>query len=102
VVVSAGSAHAALTDLAGRRPDLIISDYHISDRRTGIEEVERLRAAFQAPIAAFLISGDTSPGQLSAAQAGGYQLLHKPLRPMTLRAMLGQSLRSGAVADPVD
>jgi hypothetical protein len=43
-------------------------------------------------IPAFLISGDIAPERLSHARTCGYQLLHKPLAPMTLRAMLNRHL----------
>ena len=51
-----------------------------------------LRRAFNASIPAFLISGDTDPERLREARASGYHLLHKPVRPMALRAMLSQFL----------
>lgn len=100
-MVTVGSDSAALADLAEleQRPDLIISDYHLSDGKTGIEVVERLRSAFSAPIPAFLISGDIAPERLRHAHTCGYQLLHKPLAPMTLRAMLNRHLKNHAETD---
>jgi hypothetical protein len=38
------------------------------------------------------LSGDTGPERLREARARGYHLLHKPVRPMALRAMLTQFL----------
>jgi CheY-like chemotaxis protein len=98
VVVSATDA-AALTSLAAleQPPDLIISDYLLSDGKTGIEAIERLRAAFGSPIPAFLVSGDISPERLQEARAGGYHLQHKPVEPMVLRAMLNQLLKKAKV-----
>ncbi|SRR6266404_2101729 len=100
-VVAARSAAEALTDLAGaaRPPDLVISDFHLSDQRTGIEAIEQLRAAFGAPIPAFLISGDISPALLQEARRGGHHLLHKPVDPMPLRTMLNRLLKKRGVAD---
>jgi len=93
-VVTAASHEAALSEIIrrGQRPDLIVSDYHLSDGKTGIEVIERLRAAFAMLIPAFLISGDIAPERLRHARTCGYQLLHKPLAPMTLRAMLNRHL----------
>jgi len=93
-VVTAASHEAALSEInrRGQRPDLIVSDYHLSDGKTGIEAIERLRAAFDMLIPAFLISGDIAPERLRHARTCGYQLLHKPLAPMTLRAMLNRHL----------
>jgi signal transduction histidine kinase/CheY-like chemotaxis protein len=94
-VITGATDAAALTSLAAseQQPDLIISDYLLSDGKTGIEAIERLRAAFGSPIPAFLISGDISPERLREARAGGYHLQHKPVEPMVLRAMLNQLLK---------
>jgi two-component system, sensor histidine kinase len=82
----------ALTEY-GQPPDLIISDYHLSEGRTGLEAIEHLRAVLSSPIPAFLISGDTTPDSLRAAKAIGCHLLHKPVDPMALRAMFNQAIK---------
>ncbi len=95
-VMTADSQEAALAQIAGRdrRPDLIISDYRLADGKTGIEAIEHLRAELGASIPAFLISGDTAPERLRETSARGYHLLHKPVAPMRLRAMLNQLLKA--------
>ena len=102
-VVTAASAHVALVGLAerDRTPDLIISDYRLSDGQNGIEAIEKLREAFNLSIPAFLISGDTAPERLREARASGYHLVHKPVRPRALRAMLGQFLKKHDLADAI-
>jgi signal transduction histidine kinase/CheY-like chemotaxis protein len=91
-VVTAASDETALVQLAERdqRPDLIISDYHLANGKTGIEAIERIDAAFGASIPAILISGDTAPERLRDARDKGYILLHKPVDPMRLRAVMHQ------------
>jgi signal transduction histidine kinase/CheY-like chemotaxis protein len=74
-------------------PDLIISDYHLANGRTGIEIIEWLRGELSAPIPAFLISGDTDPATLHEAKVKGFHLLHKPVNPMALRAMFNQAVK---------
>ena len=100
-VIAARSAAEALTDLADaeRPPDLVISDFHLSDQRTGIEAIEHLRAAFGALIPGFLVSGDISPVLLREAQRNGYHLLHKPVDPMPLRTMLNRLLKKRDVVE---
>jgi signal transduction histidine kinase/integral membrane sensor domain MASE1/CheY-like chemotaxis protein len=98
-VVTATSAHVALAGLADRMPDLIISDYRLSDGQNGIEAIEKLREAFSLSVPAFLISGDTAPERLRDARASGYHLLHKPVRPRALRAMLGTFLKKRDLVD---
>ena len=89
-VLTAGSDEAALIRLAERRqrPDLIISDYHLASGKTGIRAIEQINAAFGSPIPAILISGDTAPEPLRDAKDRGYILLHKPVDPMRLRAVM--------------
>nr|WP_049764617.1 MULTISPECIES: ATP-binding protein [Chelativorans] len=96
-VVAAPSGTAALSQLAidRHRPDLIVADYRLADGRTGIQAIRHLREGYGAAIPAFLISGDTAPERLRDAREEGYQLLHKPVTPMRLRAMLNQLLRAG-------
>ena len=94
-VVTAGSDEAALIQLAEREqcPDLIISDYHLANGKTGVEAIARINAAFGASIPAILISGDTAPERLRDAKDKGYILLHKPVDPMRLRAVMHQLLK---------
>jgi len=94
-VVTAGSEEAGFIELAEReqRPDLIISDYHLANGKTGIEAIERINAAFGASIPAILISGDTAPERLRDAKDKGHILLHKPVDPMRLRAVMHQLFR---------
>jgi signal transduction histidine kinase/CheY-like chemotaxis protein len=97
LVVGAESESEALASLVDddQLPDLIISDYRLADGHTGIEAIQRLRSALGAPIPAFLVTGDIAPERLREAGANGFHLLHKPVGPMALRAMLNQILRGG-------
>lgn len=93
-VVAATSSAGALARLAelGRPPDAIVSDYRLAGGESGIEAIASLRGALGAAIPAFLISGDTAPEPLRDAGASGYLLLHKPVPPMALRAVLNRLL----------
>jgi signal transduction histidine kinase/CheY-like chemotaxis protein len=94
-VLTAGSDEAALIRLAERqqRPDLIISDYHLASGKTGIRAIEQINAAFGSSIPAILISGDTTAEPLRDAKDRGYILLHKPVDPMRLRAVVHELFR---------
>jgi signal transduction histidine kinase len=104
LVMTAESEDAAMAKLADhvRRPDLIISDYHLAQGKAGFELIDRLRRACGAQIPAFLISGDTAPERLREASDSGYYLLHKPVLPITLRSVVSQLLKNqqGEVAAP--
>ena len=99
-VVSGESDSTVMPELAQhpREPDLIICDYRLRNGGTGIQAIERLRTSFGTPVPAFLISGDTAPERLRDARGSGYHLLHKPVLPMALRAILTQLLKKDQVA----
>lgn len=90
-VVTAESYAEAVNHLIkmGRRPDLIVCDYRLSEGATGIDAIESLRNAFEIP--ALLISGDGSSPQSNAASRA-YQLLHKPVNAARFRALVDASV----------
>jgi CheY-like chemotaxis protein len=95
----AGTGDEALARVADcdSPPDLIVSDYHLPGEKTGIEVIEGLRRVLSAKIPAFLVSGDTSPELLRQARDRGYRMLHKPVEPMKLRAMVSYVLKEQQV-----
>jgi signal transduction histidine kinase/FixJ family two-component response regulator len=92
-VIGVQSEREALTRLKGNAPDLIVSDFHLQDGRTGIDAIAALRAAFGREVPAFLVSGDITQQRLREAGAGSHHLLHKPVNPMALRAMISSLLK---------
>lgn len=97
-VVAAASGDEIIANLGSEVPDLIVSDVRLKDGCTGIDVIEQLCRRFSASIPAMLVSGDTDPERLQEARAKGYHLLHKPVDPMALRALLHQLLKQ---AEPV-
>jgi signal transduction histidine kinase len=93
LVTAASSDREALAKLNGKAPDLIISDYHLQDGRTGIDAIDALRAAFGREVPAFLISGDINQQRLRETGASTHHLLHKPVNPMALRAIMSGLLK---------
>jgi signal transduction histidine kinase/CheY-like chemotaxis protein len=75
-----------LPDLGG--PALILSDYRLGGGISGIEAIARLRELFGRAVPAILISGDTSEEGMADMQQSGLPLLHKPVRPAKLRALV--------------
>lgn len=90
VVVAAGSGDEALAALArdGHPPAAILCDYRLPQGETGIDVIGRLRDRIGSPVPAALITGDTAPELLREAGDSGLPLLHKPLQPARLRALL--------------
>ncbi len=87
VVAGESAAREALADL-GRAPDLIISDYRLSDGAVGIEVLRRLRGTFGAEIPAAILTGDIAPAVLKAVADAGLPILSKPVSAEQLFATL--------------
>ena len=99
--VTAAAMPAALIDTltGGARPDILITDYRLQEHHTGLEVIAALRGAFGYQLRAILISGDTASEPAERARAAGVPLLHKPVRPAKLRALMQRML---SAEDPDD
>jgi PAS domain S-box-containing protein len=87
-VLKARNSAEATQICAQEEIDAILADYHLGDGVDGIELLRRLReSSFPAGMAA-LISADHGAELALLARTAGYPLLHKPLRPAALRALL--------------
>src|SRR5262249_12242264 len=51
------------------RPELIISDLHLGDGKTGVEAIESLRKALGVSVPAFLVTGDITSPQVAIARS---------------------------------
>ncbi|HZL41013.1 MAG TPA: hybrid sensor histidine kinase/response regulator [Pseudolabrys sp.] len=69
-------------------PNGLLIDYHL-DHGNGIEAIVALREHC-GDLPAILITADRSPAVREQARAQGIQLLHKPIKPAALRALLAQ------------
>ena len=99
-LVTAHSAAEAEQWLASleRTPDVIVTDYRLPDD-DGLAVIARLREQFGRNIPAILVTGDTAPETLQRITQAGFPLLHKPLRPAKLRALLTHLIQQGRAAD---
>lgn len=89
-VIKAANAASALREVkaAKAKPDLILIDYHL-DGGHGIEAVTGLRWKL-GKLPAVLITADRTRKVREAAEAADMTVLHKPLKPAALRALLAQ------------
>lgn len=96
-VAVAASQHEALARVrsVGRQPDLVLADLHL-DGEDGLEVVAELRRAWNRVVPAALVTADRDPMLRLRARAQQVELLHKPIKPAALRALL--RLRSTPVA----
>lgn len=92
-VAAAKCGETVDAQLAVFTPDVILADYRLPGQENGIQVVERVRRRLPG-VDGIVISGDIGAEVLQAAQASDYHLMHKPLRPAKLRALLGSMLRA--------
>ena len=72
----------------GLVPDVVIADYHIDDV-DGLGVIAALRDRY-GDLPAVLVTADHSSAVRELARRADVRLIHKPLKPATLRALLGQ------------
>jgi len=84
----AATAQDALLALRQRKPDLILADFHLGGAKDGLEVLGELCAASAPAPPAALITADTSAELKRRARLRGVALLHKPVKPAALRALL--------------
>lgn len=89
-VMSAESPELLLNLLAQEHAplDMLISDFRLHGPHNGIDIIGSVRAKLGPGLPAVLISGDTGAETLRLAQQAGIPLLHKPVRPARLRALI--------------
>jgi|HubBroStandDraft_5_1064220.scaffolds.fasta_scaffold02152_3 PAS domain S-box-containing protein len=87
-VLKASNSAQAATMCDGSDVDTVLADYHLGDGVDGIELLQRLCKSRTTTLGAALISADHDADLILAARDAGLPLLHKPLRPAALRALL--------------
>jgi signal transduction histidine kinase/ActR/RegA family two-component response regulator len=89
-VVSAADDEEAIKLLReqDKVPDGIIADYRLRAGKTGLDVIQRLHEEFGQDIPALIVTGDIAEETLRTVKESGFQLLHKPVAPVKLRAFL--------------
>jgi Na+/proline symporter/signal transduction histidine kinase len=90
-VIAVADPDAALEaiEAAGGRVTGLLVDYHL-DRGNGVAAIRDIRRRFGEAIPAILITADRSPHVRAAAREENIAVLNKPVKPASLRALLGQ------------
>ncbi len=73
--------------------DLVLADYHLADGVDGLQALQQLRDALGELPPGAMITADGSSELKQRARARGYPVLHKPVRPAALRALLTALVR---------
>jgi Na+/proline symporter/signal transduction histidine kinase/ActR/RegA family two-component response regulator len=75
-----------------RAPALLLVDYHLGDNITGIEVIEALRRSAGDELPAVILTADHTEEVAAIVRDAGHGLLHKPIKPAALRAMINRIL----------
>jgi Na+/proline symporter/CheY-like chemotaxis protein len=89
IAVSDPEAAIAAIEAAGEPVTGLLVDYHL-DRGNGVAAIRDIRHRFGKSIPAILITADRSPNVRLAARQEKIAVLNKPVKPASLRALLGQ------------
>jgi Na+/proline symporter/signal transduction histidine kinase len=84
-------------DAANGPPLGVLVDYHL-DRGNGLAAIAALRARYGPDLPAILITADRDTQVRDEARALNVSVLHKPLKPAALRALIGQWRVHGVAA----
>jgi Na+/proline symporter/CheY-like chemotaxis protein len=87
-VADPDAALEAIEAVGGRVTGLLV-DYHL-DRGNGVAAIRDIRRRFGEAIPAILITADRSPHVRATARDENIAVLNKPVKPASLRALLGQ------------
>ena len=74
-----------------RKPDVLISDFHLGEGKNGLETVLHIREKFNSEIPVLLITADTD--LMIDTQIPRFILTHKPVRPARLRLMINHLIK---------
>ena len=91
-VIAVADPDAAIEAIEAARATRVtglLVDYHL-DRGNGIAAIRDIRRRFGDGIPAILITADRSPHVRAAAREENIAVLNKPVKPASLRALLGQ------------
>ncbi|WP_425928046.1 hybrid sensor histidine kinase/response regulator NahK/ErcS' [Pseudomonas sp. NyZ201] len=83
-------------ELAGQLPaqetGLLIVDYHLDNDRNGLDAVAAINARRVSPLPALMITANYSNELKQQVRELGHTLMHKPVRPMKLKAAISHLL----------
>jgi len=95
IAITAESSESALNKIEQLKinPDLIIADYRLRDKKTGLEAIHYLNKKLNINLPSIIITGDTEVEKIQAIKEADIILLHKPVKPMQLRVVINSIIR---------
>lgn len=74
------------------RPEILLADFHLDFGTFGTQAIKLVRAALDPDVPAIIITADRSDDIVAAARQLNCEVLHKPIRPAELRALMQHML----------
>ena len=94
--VTACTEQEALDEMERLHPDqvpaLLLVDYHLDNKVTGLDVITALREASGIELPAVILTADHSSEISELVRKAGHALLHKPIKPAALRALINRIL----------
>jgi CheY-like chemotaxis protein len=78
-LLATATGAALLAELDQLQPDIVVSDYRLTEGESGFDVISTVRARLVDEFPAILITGDTDPKLLRSMTDRGIVVLHKPL-----------------------
>lgn len=93
-VRTASSTSAALAEVNDTAwlPDIVIADQHLDDGDLGITTIHEVRDHLMRQVPALIVTADPSEELALMARNSGIELMHKPVKPAEMRALLAHLL----------
>jgi len=82
----------ATHDNHGKYPTVLLVDYHLDDSATGVDVIRTLRKHAGLDIPAIVVTADYTGAVLKEVREMGDSILHKPIKPAALRALMTRVL----------
>lgn len=98
IVVHATHVEEMLLLLGSRRPDIIIADWHLAEGDDGFEAIDRMEAHFGRHLPSLILTGDYDFTALERANTSRRTVIHKPVLPKLLHAVMQAELSKGVGA----
>ncbi|MEE9691793.1 PAS domain-containing hybrid sensor histidine kinase/response regulator [Aeromonas hydrophila] len=99
VVCAQSLAQAEDLIAGGFLPQLVLSDYHLDDGKTGLQALHMLRLAHGNDIGGIIISADRKSELQAQIREHGYGYISKPVKPLKLRELMNSILRPAKLDD---
>lgn len=93
---SSGTKSQALQQLHGWSPDLIIADQHLDYGDLGTDTIREIYALSGRNIPAIVITADPADAVVKSSDEVDAELMHKPIKPAQLRALMHHLLANAA------